>query len=302
MPEGPEIAREADRIREAIEGRRADAVRFAFPELARRARRFAGERIRAVRARGKALLIEFDNGLTIYSHNQLYGRWYVRRAGSLPRTGRQLRLAIETPERWALLYSASEIAILDAKGVAEHPYLSKLGPDALDPSLEFTELEQRLGDRRFVRRGLAALLLDQSFVSGLGNYLRSEICFEARVHPAQRPVDLGRSERQRLARAILRVTRRAYQTGGVTNSPRRARELQREGLRWREARHWVFARRGKPCWRCQAPIQRFDLAGRRVYVCPDCQPIGASPKAAARAPRRPRARSGATRAAAGTSA
>ncbi len=94
MPEGPEIAREADRIREAIEGRRADAVRFAFPELARRARRFAGERIRAVRARGKALLIEFDNGLTIYSHNQLYGRWYVRRAGSLPRTGRQLRLAI----------------------------------------------------------------------------------------------------------------------------------------------------------------------------------------------------------------
>ena len=273
MPEGPEIAREADRIREAIEGKEATAVRFAFPHLARRGRGLAGCRVRSVRPRGKALLIAFDNGWTIYSHNQLYGRWFVRKAGALPNTRRQLRLAIETGDRWALLYSASEIELLDEAGVAMHPYLAKLGPDGLDPELTKEELQARLEDARFMRRSLAALLLDQSFVAGLGNYLRSEICFEARVHPADRPVDLEAKARRRLARAILTMTSRAYETGGVTLPKTRAEALRRAGSSWRRARHWVFARQGEPCRRCGTRIERFDLAGRRVYACSDCQPL-----------------------------
>jgi endonuclease-8 len=273
MPEGPEIAREADRIREAIEGKEATAVRFAFPHLERRGRGLAGCRVRSVRPRGKALLIAFDNGWTIYSHNQLYGRWFVRKAGALPKTRRQLRLAIETRDRWALLYSASEIDLLDEAGVAMHPYLAKLGPDALDPELTQDEVRMRLVDPRFRRRSLGALLLDQSFVAGLGNYLRSEICFEARVHPAERPVDLDAKARRRLARAILTMTRRAYETGGVTLPKARAHALRRAGSSWRLARHWVFAREGERCRRCDEPIERFDLAGRRVYACSACQPV-----------------------------
>lgn len=272
MPEGPEIAREADRIRQALHGERVCAVRFAFPQLARRARRFAGTRVASVRARGKALLIGFDNDLTIYSHNQLYGRWYVRPAGSPPRTNRQLRLAIETPSHWALLYSASEIAVLDAAGLAGHSYLAKLGPDALCEATTAEAVAARLGERRFARRSLGALLLDQGFVAGVGNYLRSEICFDARVHPARRPMDLTPAERRRLARTTLAMPRRAYQTKGVTLPAGRAAALRKRGASWRRARHWVFARAGAPCLRCKTAIERFDLAGRRIYVCPACQP------------------------------
>lgn len=275
MPEGPEVAREADRIREAIAGRAVEAVRFAFPALQRRARRFRGACVRSVRPRGKALLIEFDNDLTVYSHNQLYGRWIVRDAGDLPSTRRQLRLAIETDAKWALLYSASEIDVLDARGLAAHPYLRRLGPDALDPTLEPAALVERLEDRRFARRGLGALLLDQAFVAGLGNYLRSEIAFEARLHPDQRPVDLAPGARRRLARAIPRMTLRAYESGGVTLPAGRARALRRGGASWGQARHWVFARAGEPCHRCGTAIERAELAGRRVYLCPACQPRSA---------------------------
>ena len=272
MPEGPEVAREADRIRQAIEHETVDSVRFAFAHLARRAATFAGTRVESVRPRGKAMLIRFDNELTIYSHNQLYGRWYVRDAGCPPRTNRQLRLAIETSSRWALLYSASEIEILDDHGLSLHPYLNRLGPDALQPGLTADEIAARFADRRFRRRGLGALLLDQSFVAGLGNYLRSEICFDARVHPAERPQDLAAVEHRRLARAILKLTRRAYETKGVTLPKTRAAALRRAGASWGRARHWVFARAGEPCRRCDAKIERFELAGRRVYVCSSCQP------------------------------
>jgi len=272
MPEGPEIAREADRIRQAIGGREAKAVRFAFPTLQRRARSFAGERVDFVRARGKALLIGFANGLTIYSHNQLYGRWLVTRPGEMPETGRQLRLAIEGKDRWALLYSASEIEILDEVGLGLHPYLARLGPDALDPALDTATLVVRLADRRFLRRRLAALLLDQSFVAGLGNYLRSEICFEAQLDPALRPLDLDAASRDRLARALLRLPRRAYRLRGVTLPDFRARALRAGGESWGRARHWVFARAGAPCRLCGTRVERLELAGRRIYVCWACQP------------------------------
>lgn len=218
------------------------------------------------------MLIGFDNALTIYSHNQLYGRWYVRKAGSLPRTGRQLRLAIKTRLRWALLYSASEIDILDDQGLAAHPYLAKLGPDALDPTLDAEAIAARLEDARFRRRGLGGLLLDQSFVAGIGNYLRSEICFDARLHPDQCALDLTPAERRRLARAILKMPRRAYETSGVTLPASRSQALQRAGASWGRARHWVFARSRESCRRCEGRIDRFDLAGRRIYVCQQCQP------------------------------
>lgn len=218
------------------------------------------------------MLIGFDNGLTVYSHNQLYGRWFVRPAGSLPATRRQLRMAIETRDRWALLYSASEIDILDEVGLSMHPYLAKLGPDALAPDLDASAIAERLDDPRFARRGLGALLLDQSFVAGLGNYLRSEIAFDARLHPDQRPIDLSHADRRRLARTTLKITRRAYETGGVTLPASRAAALRRTGHSWARARHWVFARSGRVCRRCGDTISRFDLAGRRIYVCPTCQP------------------------------
>ena len=113
MPEGPEIRRAADRIASVIEGRAVDEVFFAFPELKPWEDRLRGQRVRRAQPRGKALLIRFEQGVTMYSHNQLYGRWFIRERGVLPPTRRQLRAAIHTERPSALLYSASEIDLLD---------------------------------------------------------------------------------------------------------------------------------------------------------------------------------------------
>lgn len=272
MPEGPEIRRAADALTRAVSGRTAVRVHFAFERLRPFERLLAGEEVVAVEPRGKAILTVFANGLVVYSHNQLYGRWYTVRAGTRPRTGRTLRFGIENESRAALLYSASEIEVLDWERLRAHPYLGALGPDALDPSLEASEVEARLDERRFSSRSLAALLLDQGFVAGLGNYLRAEICFVAGIHPARRPRDLAPSARRALAEAILAVARRSYATGGITNDPAHARALREEGVPRRLHRFHVFARDGHPCWRCETPVARGELAGRRVYWCPGCQP------------------------------
>jgi endonuclease-8 len=272
MPEGPEIKRAADEVAEALVGTRAERVVFGLPRLKRHERRLAGRVVTAVEARGKAMLTRFEGGPIVYSHNQLYGVWRVCEPGRPPDWGRELRLAIHGERRWALLYSASEIEVLDAGALERHPFLARLGPDALDPGIHPDDIARRLSGPRFRRRRLDALLLDQGFVAGLGNYLRSEILYFARLHPAQTPESLGAVERRRLARLCLEVPRRSYSREGVTNSPTVVARLRRAGQPWRRYRFAAYGREGQPCHRCGERLRRLDSSGRGCFVCPSCQP------------------------------
>lgn len=280
MPEGPEIRREADAIAAAIVGREIESLSFGLPRLKPLGKRLRGARIESVFPHGKALLIRFDNGLTLYTHNQLFGRWYVVGAGERPKTKRTLRIAIETDAHAALLYSASQIALLDDGEIARHPYLSKLGPDLLDPALKDRVLARRLTDPRYATKRIGALLLDQSFLAGSGNYLRSEILFDARLHPMRRADSLDAKERLAFARSSLRIGMRAYTQEGATNDPRVIARLQKASKKRRSLRYAVYTRAGQACYRCGAEIVREVVTGRRFFRCPVCQPadsVGAMP-------------------------
>jgi len=271
MPEGPEIRRAADRLERALLERPLTGVFFAFDTLAPRAQALIGQRVTAVEPRGKALLTRFDGGLTMYSHNQLYGRWYVMKSGRTPKTGRSLRVALHNDRHSALLYSASDVDLLDEDGLASHPFLARLGPDILDRGLTAEIIDERLGAPRFRRRSLAALYLDQAFLAGNGNYLRSEILFFAGLRPTLRPTDLGASARARLARTTLTIARRSYRTGGITNPPSLVASMKAQGVTRGALRFAVFGRAGRPCHACGTRIERVAMSGRRLYFCPHCQ-------------------------------
>lgn len=272
MPEGPEIRRVADRLAEVLVDQRVERVRFGLPRLKPEEGVLSGQRVLEVEPRGKALLTHFENGLSLYSHNQLYGVWRICPAGKPPNLGRSLRVALETADRWALLYSASDIEVLEEHELDQHPFLARIGPDVLARDTTPARIRQRLRDRRFAGRSLGALLLDQSFVAGLGNYLRSEILFFTGLRPEARPKDLDDETVALLARQIREVTRRSYRTGGITELPDEVREAKRLGERRRSFRHAVFGRSGKPCRRCSARIRRSEVGTRRLYLCPHCQP------------------------------
>ena len=161
MPEGPEIRRAAMRIDKVLRGREAEIVDFAQPHLRRYGSVLSGQQIDWVSSRGKALLTRFSNGLTMYSHNQLYGRWYIVRRDQLPATNRTLRVAIHTATQSALLYSASDIEVLTPETLPLQKYLARLGPDALDDRVHWRDIVALLESPKFRRRTLAALYLDQ---------------------------------------------------------------------------------------------------------------------------------------------
>jgi endonuclease VIII len=270
MPEGPEVWREAQAIAHVLEGEPLTHIQIAWLKVGISANSFAGVRVSRVRPRGKAMTIAFSNGFSFVTHNQLYGEWRV--AKQPPSHHRKaLRLLFQTARGVAMLYSATDINWLPTKDVDRHPYIRKLGPDALDDSISVDMIAMRLLDKRFRNRSLASLLLDQSFVAGLGNYLRSDILFFARVRGNVKPAQCDDLEIEALAHAIIDMPRQSLRTRGITNNTSLADDLKREGWRFGRYRHWVFDREGEHCHVCASVIERDVVAGRNVFFCAVCQ-------------------------------
>ncbi|MFC0229533.1 endonuclease VIII [Serratia aquatilis] len=262
MPEGPEIRRAADQLAAVMIGQPLTKVWFAFPQLKHYQDELVGGTITSIEPRGKALLTDFSNGLTMYSHNQLYGVWKVVRAGETPQTKRDLRVRLETAEWAILLYSASDITLAPRGEIEQHPFLRRIGPDVLDRAVTQEQVEQRLLSAAFCKRQLGGMLLDQSFLAGLGNYLRAEILWQAELAPKHKPQDLSPEERHKLAQALLEIPRISYQTRGQVNEDRHHGTV---------FSFKVFHRSGEPCLRCGGMIEKMSLSSRPFYWCPVCQ-------------------------------
>lgn len=262
MPEGPEIRRAADKLEKAIKGKTLTDVWFAFPQLKTYEASLVGERVEAVETRGKAILTHFSNGLILYSHNQLYGVWRVVKSGNEPATSRILRVRLAAADKTILLYSASDIELLNQDTLAAQPFLQRVGPDVLDMTLTSEQVRERLLSTKFRRRQFSGLLLDQAFLAGLGNYLRVEILWQAGLAPQRKAQDLTEQQVEKLVEALLAIPRLSYQTRGIS------KENKHHGALFSFK---VFHRAGKACERCGGMIEKSTLSSRPFYWCPGCQ-------------------------------
>lgn len=271
MPEGPEIRIAADQVEKAVKDKAALDIHFGLEKLEGYEDLLRGSIVTGVDTKGKAMLTRFENGYTVYSHNQLYGKWIIRNAYNYPDTKRQLRFAIHNEKKSALLYSASDIEVLREEEVAEHPFIAKVGPDVFSEKVSPDMLMERFYEKRFYKRKWASLLLDQSFVAGIGNYLRSEILYTAGVHPALRPTDTSEASLEKAAQGVIDLMWQSYRHKGVTNDLRLAEKLKKQGKKRNQYRHWVFGREDQDCHVCGTPILKMQAASRRLYYCEVCQ-------------------------------
>lgn len=267
MPEGPEIYRAARQLHGALAGQ-AIELTLLYPSLQARSRRLKRAIVVRVHARSKAMLTEFSTGDVLYSHNQLYGEWRVHSHHDEP-LARQQRLVMRTADHRVVLYSATDFAWLRVGHEGKHPYIAKLGPEVLGEGITPAMLAAQL--LRFPRRNVAAALLDQGVLAGLGNYLRADILFVARLNPGLRVGELSPARLLTLAKVIHRLSWRSVRHDGVLVPTADYKALRASGNDYEAARFFVFDRQGLPCRVCCAPVARIDLGGRGVFFCPECQ-------------------------------
>ncbi|OUU76224.1 MAG: hypothetical protein CBC29_00465 [Methylococcaceae bacterium TMED69] len=268
MPEGPEVRIESNKLNAVLSGKVPDSIWFEKKALKRKASRLKGKKILKVTSLGKAILCCFESGHYIYSHNQLYGKWAILPVAAELNPNRIARIILTSQNKKAVLYSASSIEILDIKGLEKHSYIGKLGPDVLDKSVDHKMILSRLLDRKFRNRAFASLYLDQNFLAGIGNYLRTEILWAAGLSPFGTPSKTSEQILKKLAKLSLSIPRRSLATNGWTLT-----ETQKKISRAEKNRFAVFARQGKKCLSCDGRINKIYISGRRLYKCDNCQPI-----------------------------
>ena len=131
MPEGPETRRMSDKISKTLKGKKILRFKFRHRTLIQLKNL---EKIIIIEAlsKGKAVIIRLDNGFSIISHNQLYGKWTFNLPKTVPKTKRQLRIEFITEKKAVRLWSATDISLYKSEHENLHPYLKKIGPDVLD--------------------------------------------------------------------------------------------------------------------------------------------------------------------------
>ena len=139
-----------------------------------------------------------------------------------------------------------------------------LGPEPLEISA--ADFVARLRARR---SRVKAVLLDQTFVRGLGNIYADESLFRAGIHPAKIAARLRPEQAAALHKAAQKVLREAIAAGGSSISD----YVDGQGRAgWFQIHHNVYQRTGEPCPRCRTAIRKIIVAGRSTHFCPRCQP------------------------------
>lgn len=139
--------------------------------------------------------------------------------------------------------------------------LGKLGPEPLGPDLDPQKLEQMLQSRH---RQIKPLLMDQTFIAGLGNIYADEILFTARVHPLRLSDSVTAVEAKALYQAMQAVLTQAIEKlGSSLDWMYRGGEFQNYFK--------VHRREGEACPNCGSPVRKITVGQRSTYFCPGCQ-------------------------------
>ncbi|MFY0406619.1 DNA-formamidopyrimidine glycosylase family protein [Solicola sp. PLA-1-18] len=269
MPEGDSVYRLARRLDSRLRG--ALLARGELRVAAHAEADLAGRRVLEHATHGKHLLTRFDGDLTLHTHLRMDGSWTVTAPGrSVPRRVlpdvRVLLGVQDGPTAHGISLPVVELV----RTRDEHTVVGHLGPDPLRDDWDAGEAVRRLSADP--GRPLAAALLDQRNLAGLGNLWVNELCFLRGRSPWTPVGDVDLVPLVALAARALRHSahsRDGYQV--TTGSTRRGES------------HWVAGRAGRPCLRCGTTVRveaevPGDPGRRRTWWCPHCQPGPDAPR------------------------
>ncbi|GFN30122.1 DNA-formamidopyrimidine glycosylase [Paenibacillus xylaniclasticus] len=286
MPELPEVETVCRTLNQLVAGKTIASVSVSLPRIIRRpvepemfAAALAGQTIQSVERRGKFIRFVLD-GLILVSHLRMEGRYGVYKKDEPVET--HTHVVFHFTDDTELRYKdVRQFGTMDLFKPGEEwtmPPLNKLGLEPLDETFTLEAFRHRLAQRS---TKLKPLLLDQSYIVGLGNIYVDEALFQAQLHPERTADSLKAAEWKRLYDAIRDTLSRAVQAGGSSiksyvNGQGEMGMFQHSLL--------AYGRGGEPCTVCGTLLEKFVLGGRGTHICPKCQPKprGAAAKKAGR--------------------
>jgi formamidopyrimidine-DNA glycosylase len=295
MPELPEVETVARDLERRVAGATIEDVEVRWDRTIRHPlppERFVAElrgaTIRRVGRRAKSVLLHLVDGRVMTVALRMTGALIVAAPGTPDdRYARVVfRLADGRELRYRDLRKFGRIGLWEPGGVPRaqaggtarrrvaergEPYrvgdvFAYHGPEPLARSFSAARFAARL-QRRSAR--LKTLLLDQSFIAGVGNIYADEALWRARLHPLRAADTLTEEEIRRLHRSVRLVLRQGIANRGASFADYVGADGEPGANAERLA---VYRRTGQPCMRCGRPISRIVVGQRSTHFCPHCQP------------------------------
>lgn len=264
MPEGHTIHRLAKDLNASLRPAKVSASSPQGP-FAEGAAMLDAKKLRSADAWGKHLFLDFSGAPLLHIHLGLIGKLRPKPL-TTPDTEGAIRLRLEGKEKLWDLTGPMVCALIDDDDAAK--ITAKLGPDPLRRDGKADEFVTRLLKKKVP---LSAALLDQKVIAGIGNVYRSEFCYLAGIDPntpansldedaAQLLWDMA-TQQLKLGVKLNRIVTREPSEVGTTA----AKITDDERL-------YVYKREGQPCHRCGDEIRLLEIAKRKAWRCPTCQP------------------------------
>jgi len=282
MPELPEVETVVRGLRQTVVGRKIRKVETNAPAASivvgesfkgkSFSKVLSGKTIQDVSRRGKNILINLSDDITLWSHLKMTGRFlYVPSKSPVQKHdlavfdfektkgNSENHLRFNDTRRFGRLrlYRTSEVK--NQKGIKE------LGPEPLEilPS-EFVKLF------RSTKRMVKPALLDQSFIAGIGNIYADESLFHAKIHPKKRTDKISTERLLELHKHIKRILNKAINHMGTSVDSYQGVNGQPGSFqKYLEA----YGRESQPCKFCGHKIVREKIGSRSAHYCPRCQRV-----------------------------
>ncbi|MCL6638809.1 MAG: DNA-formamidopyrimidine glycosylase [Firmicutes bacterium] len=273
MPELPEVETVKRTLQNKLAGLSFRGVQVFMPKVVRThnpagfSEAIAGKKILKIGRRGKYLLLRLNGDWSLVVHLRMTGRLYYCDPGAPLQ--RYTHVVFELDNGCQLRYSDlrqfGRIWLMSPGTLDKLPGYKDLGVEPLDEAFTRDYLKKELRRRR---SRIKPLLLDQTFIAGLGNIYADEALHRAKINPERLATTLTPREVANLHRSIREVLTEGIEHRGTTmrdyidgdGRPGQYQEMLR-----------VYGREGKPCPACGRAVEKRKIAGRSSYFCPACQ-------------------------------
>jgi formamidopyrimidine-DNA glycosylase len=231
--------------------------------------RLEGRKLTKVERRGKYVLLHLDSGDALVTHFGMSGQ-FQRGNGRVviePHTHVVLTFQQGGDLRFIDPRTFGEMFVTGADELGKVKELQHIAIDPLDQVFTWPTFQYLLAQKA---AKMKQLLMDQKFISGLGNIYSDEVLFAAGLRYDRLSDTLSSQEVRRLYRAIQETVQDAIKMRGTTLDDEAYIDLfGKQGEYQGELK--VYGRQGEPCRRCRTPIQTVRVAQRTSYFCPQCQ-------------------------------
>ena len=258
MPEGHTIHRAALDQRPLLVGA---ALEVSSPQgrFEEGAARLNGKHCTGIEAYGKHLLYHFASQDTLHIHLGLYGRFRLARA-PVPEPQGAVRIRMLSSKYGVDINGPNTCEILDPAQVAA--LAARIGPDVLRADADPERAWLRICKSR---TGIGQLIMDQAVMAGVGNIYRSEILWRQRLHPDAPGQSLDRTTFDRVWQDSAHLLAIGVRENAIITNENSLAATSKYGERVN-----IFEK--SHCPACEGPILKTEIAGRRAFICENCQP------------------------------